>query len=166
MTWKEGPRPIAQSFHAHASCRVDIGMRCCPISRSSCFACFVCKWCLMLVVVCCGVVLMLACDVAKRAVTPCRHCLDMPFAHFVWLVLCWGVMVLECLWLIQLVASWGVVLMLACDVVNRPALSRSGLDMPFAHFACWCVGLSYWFVGACCSCSRAVLPTEQSAVAP
>ena len=61
----------------------------------------------------------------------------MPFAHFVWLVLCWGVMVLECLWLIQLVASWGVVLMLACDVVNRPALSRSGLDMPFAHFACW-----------------------------
>ena len=57
----------------------------------------------------------------------------MPFAHFVWLVLCWGVMVLECLWLIQLVASWGVVLMLACDVVNRPALSRSGLDMSFAH---------------------------------
>ena len=83
MTWKEGPRPITQSLHAHASCRVDIGMRCCPISRSSCFACFVCKWCLMLVVVCCGVVLMLACDVAKRAVTPCRHCLDMPFAHFV-----------------------------------------------------------------------------------
>ena len=61
----------------------------------------------------------------------------MLFAHFVWLVLCWGVMVLECLWLIQLVASWGVVLMLACDVVNRPALSRSGFDMPFVHCACW-----------------------------
>ena len=26
-------------------CRVAIGMRCCPIIRSSCFACFACKWC-------------------------------------------------------------------------------------------------------------------------
>ena len=135
MTWKEGPRPIAQSFHAHASCRVDIGMRCCPISRSSCFACFVCKWCLMLVVVCCGVVLMLACDVAKRAVTPCRHCLDMPFAHFV----------CKCV-LVQLVVCWDVLVWLPCDVVHRQrAVTTCVLLLVFASIllaVCWGVSLT------------------------
>ena len=158
MTWKEGPRPIAQSFHAHASCRVDIGMRCCPISRSSCFACFVCKLCLMLVVVCCGVVLMLACDVAKRAVTPCRHCLDMPFAHFVckcvwcswWCVgMFWyGCLVMlstvreqsphACCFLffasILLAVCWGVSLTLVSHDVRAVTSCRGGLDMPVARF--------------------------------
>lgn len=70
----------------------------------------------------------------------------MPFAHLVWLVLCWGVMVLECLSLIQLVASWGVVFMLACDVVNRPALRDSrGVKLVCT---CWLVCL----LSVLCSC--------------
>ena len=77
----------------------------------------------------------------------------MPFAHFVWLVLCWGVMVLECLWLIQLTASWGVVLMLACDVAKRAVTPcRHCLDMPFAHF----VASAFGAAGGVLGCSGMV----------
>ena len=79
MTRKEGTRPIVQSFHAHSSCRVDLGMRCCPTSRPFC--------CLQVVFGVSRCLLRCRVNAGMRRCEARSHALqDMPFAHFVWCV--------------------------------------------------------------------------------